>query len=283
MISGIYKIVNTVNGKIYYGSSVDIHKRWKQHTTTLSQNCHQNIHLQRAWHRYGSSVFEFHVVEVVSKESLLIKEQEYLDTNSGGYNIAPASGGDTLSKHPNRIEIIARRSNSQRIRNSKLSPEERVAKWGKFGKSNGMYGKHHTTSSKIAIREKTIGISRNKGIPKSFEHRAKMSIIAKERIGKKNPFFGKHHSEITKQKLSDIQKENSWIKGIDPAHLSYTKIYELVFPDGEIEQVCGLKEIATRYNVSITAIHSIIKRARPNKSGVLKAIMIRVATPIFPS
>jgi len=31
MISGIYKITNKVNGKVYIGQSVDIERRWKEH------------------------------------------------------------------------------------------------------------------------------------------------------------------------------------------------------------------------------------------------------------
>lgn len=35
---GIYKIENTVNGKVYIGQSVDIKKRWKAHRSELCNN-----------------------------------------------------------------------------------------------------------------------------------------------------------------------------------------------------------------------------------------------------
>lgn len=48
-ISGVYKIVNRVNGKYYVGSSNHILKRWTRHKNDLDNNKHRNIHLQRGW------------------------------------------------------------------------------------------------------------------------------------------------------------------------------------------------------------------------------------------
>ena len=62
-ISGIYKIVNKVNGKYYIGSSANIygipHGRWYQHKMHLRGNWHYNNHLQSAWKKYGESSFDF--------------------------------------------------------------------------------------------------------------------------------------------------------------------------------------------------------------------------------
>lgn len=33
---GVYQIKNIVNSKIYIGSSIDIHTRWKQHLNKLT-------------------------------------------------------------------------------------------------------------------------------------------------------------------------------------------------------------------------------------------------------
>jgi len=46
-ISGIYKIINKIDGKYYVGSSQDINKRWNSHLNKLNKNNHINIHLQR--------------------------------------------------------------------------------------------------------------------------------------------------------------------------------------------------------------------------------------------
>lgn len=81
-ISGIYKIKNKTNGKYYIGSSKDIlgsQGRFNNHKWRLIGNRHDNIHLQRAWNKYGPDAFEFQICEISNPDNLFIKEQEYLD------------------------------------------------------------------------------------------------------------------------------------------------------------------------------------------------------------
>lgn len=46
--SGIYMIVNLLNGKRYVGSSVDIYNRLHEHQFNLIKNKAHNVHLQSA-------------------------------------------------------------------------------------------------------------------------------------------------------------------------------------------------------------------------------------------
>src|ERR1035441_180379 len=78
-ISGIYEIVNKVNGKKYYGSSLYIKKRFSAHKRLLIQNKHTNKHLQSAWNQYGKNNFEFNIIKEIERDILLIEEQKYLD------------------------------------------------------------------------------------------------------------------------------------------------------------------------------------------------------------
>jgi group I intron endonuclease len=83
--SGIYKIVNKLNGRYYVGSSKDIltpnKGRWYEHKRSLSANKHKNSHLQRAWNKYGEKNFKFVIVEkcVPDVKTLLEREQVYLN------------------------------------------------------------------------------------------------------------------------------------------------------------------------------------------------------------
>src|ERR1035437_397640 len=52
-ISGIYKIINKIDGKYYIGSSDHIKRRWYSHRTELRKNRHGNQYLQRARNKYG--------------------------------------------------------------------------------------------------------------------------------------------------------------------------------------------------------------------------------------
>lgn len=47
--SGIYEIVNTINGKRYVGSAVSLKRRWVDHRRDLRAGKHHSRHLQNAW------------------------------------------------------------------------------------------------------------------------------------------------------------------------------------------------------------------------------------------
>ena len=97
MKSGIYKIVNKINGKFYIGSSVNIKHRWYMHKFELTKGTHHNPHLQNAWDKYGEENFVFSILFETKKEFLLEKEQELLDMTKCynrhiGYNIGKIAG-----------------------------------------------------------------------------------------------------------------------------------------------------------------------------------------------
>lgn len=96
-ICGIYSITNTINNKIYIGSSCDIKRRWRHHKQHLTKNIHHCIHLQRAWNKYGEKNFIFDIVTRCEKDDLLIIEQSILDkaqkNNSKYYNTSYHAGG----------------------------------------------------------------------------------------------------------------------------------------------------------------------------------------------
>ena len=87
MISGIYLITNTTNGKIYIGSSNNIEHRWNRHKSHLKNNNHVNIHLQNAWNKYGESSFKWEIIHII-EDDILECEQFYLDTLKPDYNIS---------------------------------------------------------------------------------------------------------------------------------------------------------------------------------------------------
>jgi len=89
-LSGIYKITNTTNGKIYIGHSINMTMRWYIHLDNLMKGQHPNCKLQEDFNRYGVDAFSFSVLEfVIGKEELIKKEQDYLNglDFSTNYNI----------------------------------------------------------------------------------------------------------------------------------------------------------------------------------------------------
>jgi group I intron endonuclease len=212
---GVYKISNTLcpEGKYYIGYSCNIHKRWGIHRSTLKHNRHCNILMQRAYDKYGEACFTYEVLqECETEEEAKRVELSYLE-NEGIrdklYNLHyNSSGGDMLTYHPNKEQIIERMKNTQKEQISKMTKEERQERWGQSGEKNGMYGRTHTDEVKRLYSEMHKGNTYRLGKKASQETKEKMSVIASERLGEKNHFFGKHHSEETKQKLREQRYGN---------------------------------------------------------------------------
>lgn len=92
MNSGIYQIENKVNSKVYTGSSNNIKRRWQKHKALLRHNKHQNSHLQAAWNKYGEDNFIFSIIELCSIDSLLDREQYFINTRNPEYNQTLVAG-----------------------------------------------------------------------------------------------------------------------------------------------------------------------------------------------
>ena len=58
-IKCIYSITNTINGKIYVGSTINYKERKRAHTSKLSSGKSHSYKLQHAWAKYGKSAFKF--------------------------------------------------------------------------------------------------------------------------------------------------------------------------------------------------------------------------------
>ncbi len=224
-LSGIYKIVNTINGHKYVGSAVDIGSRWYRHKWNLDRNAHHSQKLQNAWNKYGEEVFEFSVIEECEpiKGILLGREQFWIDAleanGKTGYNIAKVAGSpmfgrkhtkETLEKisiSSKNISPETRKKMSESKKGKVNSPETREKiskankgnKWteeqrlGISGESNHMYGKTHTPEVKEKLSE--LG----KGKTHTEEHKEKIK-------GEGNPMYGKKHTEEAKKLMSEAQK-----------------------------------------------------------------------------
>lgn len=65
--SGVYKITNTTNNKIYIGSTNNL-KRLNGVQFMLKMSNHTNKALQEDWNKFGESAFEIEILEVLKKK-----------------------------------------------------------------------------------------------------------------------------------------------------------------------------------------------------------------------
>lgn len=200
--SGCYEILNTVNGKRYIGSTMNLKKRWTEHRKILRGGRHNNQILQRAWNKYGEDAFKFLPILTCAptKQMLMFYEQQLLDKVNPEYNILTTAG----------TCLGAKRSDASRKRMSEahigkpVKPRtiEQNAEISKrmLGHHRGMTGKTHTVESKSKMSEALTGKKRG---PISDAHKASISAGG----------IGKRHTSPTPEhciQMSEARKGVPW-------------------------------------------------------------------------
>lgn len=104
-VKAVYRIVNRGTGVCYVGQSQNVNKRLKEHMRMLRGNTHDNIHLQRAFNRYGADAFRAeievvceHTSDLDTIEEAFLSGEAHFDTPCI-YNIASFSRAPMRGKH----------------------------------------------------------------------------------------------------------------------------------------------------------------------------------------
>lgn len=101
MNTGVYKIENIINGKIYIGSTsrLGFTRRWYSHLKMLRKNKHYNQYLQASWNKHGENNFKFEIIERCLPNDCIFKEQYYFNTLHPKYNILKTAGSPLGYRH----------------------------------------------------------------------------------------------------------------------------------------------------------------------------------------
>lgn len=242
MTCGIYVIRNDLSKKVYVGSSKCIEKRIRTHFNTLKNKKHINIKLQRSFDKHGIENFSYSIIHECDISELYFLEDYYiekLDSKTLGYNITGAKFGDCLTEHPDRENIIEKIRNAIIKNMSKLTKEQRILKWAKFGTENPNFkGKYNRCICGKIIQKNNLSCS-----------------TCRVRTNDKNPFFGKKHNDDTKKLLSEKMIERN--KYIKPSNSKKIEI------DGKI---CfkSAADAAKHFNISNGLVTYRIKSTKYN-------------------
>jgi len=237
--TGIYRIINNIDNKVYYGSAaVSFRCRWIVHKSNLMNNKHGNPHLQAAWNKYGHENFEFKIILICEPVDCLYYEQlfldKYFDNCINCYNICPTADSPLGRKHSEETKLKMSRSQigNKNTLGHKCSDETRKKmSEANTGVKNSMFGKTHSLDAKRKISLATSGdknpmfgrthspeaIEKMRSIKigkvpsvgtrekMSLAHTGKSaSIETKEKMRQSQT--GKKHSEKTKRKISETKR-----------------------------------------------------------------------------
>lgn len=219
--SGVYVLINIINGHFYVGSAVNLATRKIRHISPLRKGKHPNRHLQRAYDKYGEDAFDFKILIYCEPIFLIQLEQFFIDTLHPEYNILPVAGsrlGFSVSKETRRkisashkgrvlseehkrkigeglkghiVSEDSRKKSSARFIGKPLSEEHRKKL------SSSHKGKVLTEEQKRKIGLASIGNTYRLGHPLSEEHNRKL-----HEANKGNTYtLGYRHSDEAKAKI----------------------------------------------------------------------------------
>ena len=223
----IYMTVNLINKKIYIG----------QDSMNRSEYLGSGLLISNAIKRYGSQNFHKIILEHCSSKDELDEREKFwinkLNSNKKGvgYNIARGGeGGDVLTNHPRRKEIIKKMSlHGGNRKGAKLSREskDRISK-----SKSGTHWGHHTEETKKRMSEIRVGMKFSEEHRRHLRenHRGMLgkivSVETRRKIGFKNSLkkrteeqksnlrakmTGRRHTEEARQKIS-LASKRMWAK-----------------------------------------------------------------------
>ncbi len=167
-LAGVYEIRNTLNNKVYIGSSINLEKRLAEHQSKLARGKHCSTHLQAAWDKYGSCNFSFKKLLVCADKDILFYEQRLIDGYEAmnpvsGYNKRIVAQSNAGMKHSEET----RRKVSAGMKGRIVSTETRE----KISSAN--LGRKNTDLSRLRMSEARKGVRLSVD---QIESRSKLTI-----------------------------------------------------------------------------------------------------------
>lgn len=291
--SGIYIISNSVNSKIYIGSTVNFYARYKNHTSDLVKNKHENPKLQNFVNKYNINNLSFKILKLCNAEKLYRIEQVYLDfyqSYENGFNIAKDTfktrfGIKSSQDTKNKISKVQK----NKVLNEKGYKENLIKRLKEYEMNNpdsrsiNMKKFHKSLNENPELKEKYCLNLSKKDVIKVY----KDDILIDEIVGiievtkKYNISSGvlgdslNYNRKILKGKFKGYKFTCEGRNSIDRVRNNNNTI--LVSKNGVyIETLKSLLEVSLKYNLHCCTIKKLIKNKSESKTDKLSFEIINI-------
>nr|QJQ35640.1 GIY-YIG endonuclease [Fusarium denticulatum] len=150
--SGIYCLINNINGHSYIGSSINLASRMKNYlnNTFLKSRQNANMPIVKALLKYGQSNFTLLIVEYVEPKVLTVRETYYITSILPYYNVLKQGYSSLGYKHTEETKQLLSELASNRVHSD--TTKGLIAK-ALIGENNPFYNKSHSMESKVRMME----------------------------------------------------------------------------------------------------------------------------------
>jgi group I intron endonuclease len=150
--SGIYCLINKINGHSYVGSSINLASRMKNYlnNTFLKSKQNNNMPIVKALLKYDQSNFTLLILEHVEAQSLLVRETYFITFVIPYYNVLKQGYSSLGYKHTKETKELLSELAKNRVHSDVT--KGLIAK-ALTGENNPFYNKSHSVESKVRIIE----------------------------------------------------------------------------------------------------------------------------------
>lgn len=150
--TGVYCLVNLINGNIYIGSSVNIYGRMTNYlnNTFLKHRKNNNMPIILALLKYGQENFAVLILEYVNIEKLSVRETYYITNLLPYYNVLKQGYSSIGFKHTQETKQMLSELAKNRTHSDKTKT---LISKALVGENNPFYNKNHSMESKLRMIE----------------------------------------------------------------------------------------------------------------------------------
>nr|AMX22260.1 GIY-YIG endonuclease [Cryphonectria parasitica] len=150
--SGVYCLINKINGHAYVGSSINLASRMRNYLNKAFLRSKQNLNMPitKSLLKYDYSNFTLYILEYVKAESLTVRETFYITHLIPYYNVLKEGYSSLGYKHTEETKKLLSELAKNRTHSEKT--KGLIAR-AVVGENNPFYNKSHSIESKIRIIE----------------------------------------------------------------------------------------------------------------------------------
>jgi group I intron endonuclease len=150
--SGVYCLINKINGHSYVGSSINLTGRMRNYLNNnfLKSKQNTNMPIIKALLNYNQTNFSLLILEYVEPESLAIRETFFITYIMPYYNVLKQGYSSLGYKHTEETKNLLSKLTKNRIHTDQT--KALIAR-ALTGENNPFYNKNHSTESKVRMIE----------------------------------------------------------------------------------------------------------------------------------
>ena len=152
--SGVYYLLNNVNGHGYVGSSINLASRMKNYLNTsfLKTRQNRNMPITKALLKYDNGNFSLWILEYVEIKDISIRETFYITKIIPYYNVFKSGYSSIGYKHTEETTILL---SELRLNKIHTAETKTLIARALTGENNPFYNQNHSIETRVRIMEAT--------------------------------------------------------------------------------------------------------------------------------